>query len=69
MRLRYWTVNNQVRPKLNIHDDVVSMTTRFAEWTFGDVRDVHLWRRSLAKSYAGNSHRTGGGEDGRSGRI
>lgn len=34
MRLRHWTVNNQVRPKL-IHDDVVSMTNRFAEW---DVR-------------------------------
>ncbi len=34
VRLRYWTVNNHVRPKL-IHDDVVSMTNRFAEW---DVR-------------------------------
>jgi hypothetical protein len=50
MRLSYWTANNQARSKLNTHDDVVSLSTRFAEWTFGDVRDVRLWRRSLARS-------------------
>jgi len=50
MRVRYETVNNQVRPNLNTHDDVVSLrTTLFAEGKFGDVRvggeiyDSRIW--------------------------
>ena len=50
MRLRYETVNNQVRPGFNNSDDVISLrTTLFAEGKFGNVRvggeiyDSRIW--------------------------
>jgi len=50
MRLRYETVNNQVRPGFNNSDDIISLrTTLFAEGKFGNVRvggelyDSRIW--------------------------